>query len=160
MKQFFLACLCVFWLSTAGSAQDMAFRKTKVADAKGKQAPADLVFRQSKQCVEVSVAGHQIAEIPYSTIDKFSYEYTKQHRIKQGAVVMVASLGAGAVVMLTKSKSHFLTVEYRDGAAAKELVLRMDKSEYKTILDTVKAQTGKEVEFLADAGSKKKAPKT
>ena len=49
---------------------------------------------------------------------------------------MVGSLGVGAVVMLTKSKNHFLTVNYQDGAAAKELILRLDKSEYRDILAT------------------------
>jgi hypothetical protein len=49
------------------------------------------------------------------------------------------------VVMLTKSKSHFLTVEYHEGTASKELVLRLDKSEYRDILATAKEQTGKDV---------------
>jgi len=52
---------------------------------------------------------------------------------------MVASVGAGAIVMLTKSKSHFLTVDYHEGAASKELVLRLDKSEYRDILATAKS---------------------
>lgn len=58
---------------------------------------------------------------------------------------MVASLGAGAIVMLTKSKSHWLTFEYHEENAAKTLVLRMDKSDYKKILKVASAQTGKQV---------------
>lgn len=58
---------------------------------------------------------------------------------------MVASLGAGAVVMLTKSKSHWLTFEYHEGNANKSLVLQMDKSDYKKILKVASAQTGREI---------------
>jgi hypothetical protein len=95
--------------------------------------------------------------IPYDQLDKFSYEYTKKHRITQGAVVMVASLGAGAIVMLTRSKSHWLYIDFHDQNVPKSVVLRMDKNEYKKIFEAVKMHTGKEVEFLGDAGKSKKA---
>lgn len=68
---------------------------------------------------------------------------------------MIASLGAGAVVMLTKSKSHWLYADYKEQNVQKTLVLRMDKKEYKDILETVKSETGKEVAFLGDAKKKK-----
>ena len=94
--------------------------------------------------------------IPYEQLDKFSYEYTKKHRITQGAVVMVASVGAGAIVMLTKSKSHWLYIDFHEQNAPKTVVLRMDKNEYKKIFEAVKLHTGKEVEFIGDAKGKSK----
>ena len=103
----------------------------------------------------VRVADRDFVSIPYDKIDKLSYEYSKKHRITQGAIVMVASLGAGAVVMLTKSKSHWLYVDYRQESGAATLVLRMDKKNYKTILNTAKEQTGKQVAFLGDAKGNK-----
>jgi hypothetical protein len=94
--------------------------------------------------------------IPYDQLDKFSYEYTKEHRITQGAVVMIASVGAGAIVMLTKSKSHWLYIDFHEQNVPKTVVLRMDKKEYKDIFDAVKTHTRKEVEFLGDARGKSK----
>jgi hypothetical protein len=70
--------------------------------------------------------------------------------------VMVASLGAGAIVMLTKSKSHWLYIDYHEQNVPKTVVLRMDKHEYKNIIAAVTADTGKEVQFLGDAGAKTK----
>jgi hypothetical protein len=93
--------------------------------------------------------------VPYDQLDKFSYEYTKKHRITQGAVVMVASLGAGAIVMLTKSKSHWLYIDYHEQSVPKSVVLRMDKGDYKKIFNAVKTHTGKEIEFLGDAKKEK-----
>jgi hypothetical protein len=149
---------CILALSSIATCGDVAFRKSRLGDAKGKQPSADVIFSDSRKSMIVSVADHTIADIPYNGIDKLSYEYSTHHRIKQGAVVMVASLGAGAVVMLTKSKTHWLTVEYHADSAPKTLVLRMDKKEYKNILSTAKAQTGKDVAFLTDGGiGKRKA---
>jgi len=130
---------------------DIVFRKTKLADAKGKQADADLVFSGGARLMVLRVADRSIAEIPYGSIDKLTYDYSKHHLIKQGAVVMVASLGAGAVVMLTQSKDHWLTVDYHDGQVPNSITLKLDKTEYKEVLRLARDQTGKEIEFQKDA---------
>ena len=72
---------------------------------------------------------------------------------------MVASLGAGAIVMLTKSKSHWLYIDYHEQNVPKSVVLRMDKSDYKKIFEAVKTHTGKEVEMLGDAKEQSKKEK-
>ena len=69
---------------------------------------------------------------------------------------MVASLGAGAIVRLTKSKSHWLYIDYHEQSVPKSVVLRMDKNDYKKILEAVKTHTGKEVEMPGDAKDKSK----
>ena len=154
MKTLF-AVLLVLCAVNAAPGDDVAFRNVKVADAKGKQADASLLFNGGNKSMVVRVADRDFVSIPYDKIDKLSYEYSKKHRITQGAIVMVASLGAGAVVMLTKSKSHWLYVDYRQESGAATLVLRMDKKNYKTILNTAKEQTGKQVAFLGDAKGNK-----
>ena len=128
----------------------------KLADAKGKQADANLIFSDNSKKVIVRVADRDFVTIPYDQLDKVSYEYTKKHRVTQGAIVMVASLGAGAIVMLTKSKSHWLYIDYHEQNAPKIVVLRMDKHEYKNIIAAVTTHTGKEVQFLGDTGGKAK----
>ena len=138
-------------------AEEAAFRRVKLADAKGKQTDASLIFSDDFKNVTVQVANRDFVVVPYDQIDRVSYEYTKKHRITQGAIVMMASLGAGAIVMLTKSKSHWLYIDFHEQNAPKSVVLRMDKNEYKKIFDAVKTHTGKDVEFLGDARDKKKA---
>jgi len=144
------------WLTHAVTA-DVIYDKEKLSDAREHQVKCHLVFSENTKALIVTVAGRTVADIPYNTIDKFSYEFAKHHRIKQGAIVMVASLGAGAVVMLTKSKTHWLTVDYHEGQTAKELVLRMDKKDYKDIISTAQAQTGKSVEMVEGAVKHKKS---
>jgi hypothetical protein len=145
--------------TNAKPAEDKIFHGVKVTDAKGKQTDATLILSDANKAVVVRVADHDFVNVPYGQLDKFSYEYTKKHRVTQGAIVMVASLGVGAVVMLTKSKSHWLYIDFHEQSAPKSIVLRMDKNEYKTICEAVKTHTGKEVEFLKDAGNKPKKEK-
>ena len=141
------------------AAEETAFNGVKLADAKGRQADARLTFSDSAKNLVVRVADRDFVTVPYDQLDKFSYEYTKKHRITQGAVVMVASLGAGAIVMLTKSKSHWLYIDFHEQNVPKNIVLRMDKHEYQKIFEAVKTHTGKEVEFLGDAKEKSKKDK-
>jgi len=151
-----VAILAALALAFPGFADETVFRTVKLADAKGKQTDAALVFSDENKDVVVRVADRDIATIPYDKIDKFSYEYTKKHRITQGAIVMAASLGVGAIVMLTKSKSHWLYIDFHEQDAPKTIVLRMDKKDYQNIFSAVKTHTGKEVQFLSEGDSKAK----
>lgn len=158
MKKIICALVAVLVMGNLGFADQASFN-VKLADAKGKQADARLAFSDDSKNLSVHVADRDLVTVPYDQLDKFSYEYTKKHRITQGAVVMIASLGAGAIVMLTKSKSHWLYIDYHEQSIPKSVVLRMDKGDYKKIFEAVKAHTGKEVEMLGDANDKAKKEK-
>lgn len=155
MKKITGLMIATLLLSNVSFADETAFN-VKLADAKGKQADARIIFSDESKNIAVRVADHEFVTVPYDQLDKFSYEYTKKHRITQGAIVMVASLGAGAIVMLTKSKSHWLYIDYHEQNVPRSVVLRMDKSDYKKIFDAVKTHTGKDVEFVGDAKEKAK----
>lgn len=142
-------------LNNIGLAQETSFNTCKLADAKGKQADARLILSDSDKNLVIRVSDRDLAVIPYEKVDKFSYEFTKKHRVTQGAIVMIASLGAGAIVMLTKSKSHWLYIDYHEQNAPKSLVLRLDKSDYQKIIASLKTHTGKDVEMLGEEGKTK-----
>jgi hypothetical protein len=156
MKRIIALLLTALVLGNLSIAEETAFNRVKLADAKGKQTDARLIFSDNNKNVVIRLANRDFVTIPYEQLDKFSYEYTKKHRITQGAVIMVASLGAGAIVMLTKSKSHWLYIDFHEQSVPKSLVLRMDKNEYENIFEAVKTHTGKEVEFLGDANDRSK----
>jgi hypothetical protein len=156
MKRIISALLMIFAMSSLSFAQDTNFRGVKLADAKGKQVDAHLIFSDTNKDIVVRVADRDFLTIPYDQLDKFSYEYSKKHRVTEGAIVMIASLGAGAVVMLTESKSHWLYIDYHEQNVPKVVVLRMDKHEYKNIVAAVPTHTGKEVQDLGNVSAKKK----
>jgi hypothetical protein len=141
----FILTACIF-----SPGEDATFH-VRVPNLKGKQAKALLVFSDARKSLDIGGAKRNFATIDYGQIDRFSYEYTKEHRIKQGALLMPASATVGAIVMLTKSKSHWLEIDYHDADIPKSLVFRMDKHDYLCILDALKAHTGKDAEILGDA---------
>jgi hypothetical protein len=134
---------------TFGAAEETSFNRVAAPDSKGKLTKAVLTFSDEHKAVEVRPAKGTVVGIPYSDIDKFSYEYTKKHRINEGSI-LTAPVG-GAIFMFTKSKSHWLQIDYHEGAARKSYVVRMDKHEYIRILDAVKARTGKDAQVLGNA---------
>jgi hypothetical protein len=156
VKRTLAVFLTIFVAINLSRAEEATFHGVKLADAKGKQPHASLTLDDSGKSVVVRVAAQDLATIPYDHLDRFTYEYTKKHRITQGAIVMVASIGVGAIVMLTRSRSHRLEIDYNEQGIPKSLVLRMDKREYMGILDAVKAHTGKEVEIPGNANKSKK----
>ena len=140
--------------NSLGYADDQAFGNVRLADAKGKQAEAKLVFSDSTKSLVVRVSDHDLVSIPYGNLDKLSYEYTKKHRITTGAVVMIFSLGAGAVVMLTKSKSNWLYIDFHEQDAKKTVVLKLEKKDLQKIFDAARTHTGKEVIDLGNAAKR------
>jgi hypothetical protein len=156
MRRSFFAGAIILCAASVALGKEIIYNDLKLPDAKGNQTDAMLIFNDTTKAVVVKVVGEEIATIPYDKIDKLSYEYSKKHRVMQGAVIMVVSLGAGAVVMLTKSKSHWFYIDYHQEKGASTLVLRMDKKDYKNIMDTATAQTGKPVENLGNVKNNKR----
>lgn len=154
LARIVFGCLTALAVANVSFAEETNF-KVKLADAKGKQTDASMTLSDNSKNIVVRVADRDAATIPYDQLDKLSYEYTKKHRITQGAIVMVASLGAGAIVMLTKSKSHWLYIDFHEQNAPKSVVLRMDKGDYKNICASLKTHTGKEVEGMEPDKAKK-----
>jgi hypothetical protein len=132
----------------ASGAQDVAFNRSRFSSVKQpKEISVNLTLTNSTMLIKDKKGSALDEEIAYSKIDSMSYELAQRHRVAEGASVMVLSLGAGAIVMATKSKSHWLTVDYHETGATQEVVLRLDKSEYQGILDALESRTGKKIEM-------------
>jgi hypothetical protein len=135
-------------------AADESFSRVKVPDAKGKPVNAVLTFSDQTQAVEIRPTKVPGLSMPYNRIYKFSYEYTKRHRVGEGTL-MTAPLGIGALMMLTKGRSHWLQIDYDDPQNVRKFyVLRMDKRDYLRILEAVKAHTGKDADVLGNANKR------
>ena len=150
MRKIIPAFVLVILLIAQSFADETSFRGVRLPDLKGKQRKAVLTFSDNDKAVEVRPIKADPVTVPYAEIDKVSYEFTKRHRINEGTV-FTAPVGVGAVMMLTKSRSHWLEIDYHEQETPKALVLRMDRHEYLKILDAIKTHTGKEAEILGNA---------
>jgi hypothetical protein len=134
-------------------AEETTFNRIRVPDAKGREFKGILIFSDDDKAVEVRPRKGNPVSIPYAEIDKFTYEFTKRHRVNDETVI-TAPIGIGAVAMLTKSRIHWLQISYHENELPKEYVIRMDKKNYIRILDAVKAHTGKDPEILGNANKR------
>ncbi len=156
MRRIVSLAIAALLATSVASAGDVSFNRIHVADRKGNQVKAVLTFSDQNKAVEVHSDKGIGINIPYGQIDKFSYEYTKRHRITEDTLA-TAPVGIGAIAMLTKSRSHWLEIVYNDqDVVRRTYVLRMDKHNYLRILDAVKTHTGKDAEVLGNADKRGK----
>ena len=146
--------LLSLWFLASASAEETSFHRIQVPNAKGNAVKAALTFSDQNKAIQIQPAKGASISIPYDVIDKFSYEYTKKHRVNDETIA-TAPLGIGAIAMVTKSRFHWLQIDYHQGDVPREYVLRMDKHEYIQILDAIKAHTGKDAEILGNADKRR-----
>lgn len=155
MKRIVIVAVTVlFALASLGYSEDLPFVKCRIADAKGTQTKAALSFRESTSDIDIWVPGHDSSAIliPYATVDKVSYEYTQKHRITTGAIMaLVTPFGSGALLMLTKSKSNWLYIDYHTQDEKKTIVLKLGQHDLSRVFADFKTRTGKEVVDLGKA---------
>ena len=85
------------------------------------------------------------AAIPYDAVTGLSYSRSAHPRAKSGIALGVVSLGIGLLVgFLAKGKKHWFTIEFEGVADHPENYhyLRLDKGNYRRILQAVEAATG------------------
>lgn len=154
-KNVLRSLVVVLCLVAGGYADDISFQRIRVPDAKGRQVKATLRFSDRNKAIEIRPVKGDAVTIPYNEIDRCAYEYTKRHAITARNIA-TAPLGIGAVRMITKSKSHWLQIDYTEQNIRKTYVLRMDKHNYLRILNAVQTHTGKDPEVLGNANKRKK----
>lgn len=150
VKKIPSALLFVLISVSLGHSEEASFNSVKIPESNGKQTKAVLTFSDARKAIEVHPVKGSAVTIPYSQIYKCSYEFTKKRRVSEGSIAM-APLGVGAVMMLTKSKSHWLEIEYRADSVTNTFLLRMDKRDYVHILEALKTHTGIDAEVLGNA---------
>ena len=83
MKRAIAVLLTLLATLNLSLAEETAFRGVKLADAKGKQADASLIFSDNNKNVLVRVADRDFVAIPYDQLDKFSYETASRNAFQQ-----------------------------------------------------------------------------
>jgi hypothetical protein len=156
VKSIFCAFL-ILALANLTFAEETTFSNVKVPHRTGRQTKAVLTFSDSQKAILVRPVKGDPLTVPYSELDKCSYQFSRKHRVTLGFIVL--AIGAdpfGFLVMLSTSKLHWLEVDYHEQDARRNFVLRMDKHNYPQILDAMKAHTGIEPEVLGNVDKRSK----
>jgi hypothetical protein len=156
VKKSSLCIVILLFGVTLSLADETSFLTIRIPHSRGKQIKATLTFSDNDKAVEVHPSNGAAVRIPYSQIDKCSYEFTKKHRVSEGTIALAATTGVGAVVLFTRGKSHWLEIDYHDQQRRKAILLQMDKHDYIHVLDALKAHTGIDAEVLGNADKRRK----
>jgi hypothetical protein len=87
--------------------------------------------------------GKDLAIVPASSITEVSYGQDEHRRVGSAVAVGVFTLGAGALMALSKSKKHFVGITWADGDKKGGLAMQCDKKEYRGILAGLEGVSGK-----------------
>lgn len=85
----------------------------------------------------------ELATVPATAVTEISYGEDVHRRVGSAIAVGVFSLGAGALLALSKSKKHYVGLTWADGDRKGGLAMQCDKSDYRGILVALEGVTGK-----------------
>jgi hypothetical protein len=109
-------------------------------DSKARPIKGSLIFDPKGSQVGFFSEGSNRIDIPYSNITTLLYERTSKPRYALGLLVAWP-------LLFTKSKKHYLTVQYKSAEGQGQYALfQLDKENYQRVLATAESQTGKKVE--------------
>lgn len=109
------------------------------------QAKAGTAMRMSVEAKDIHFFkdNKEIAVVPASAITEISYGQDVHRRVGSAVALGVFTLGAGALLALSKSKKHFVGLTWANGDVKGGLAMQCDKNEYRGILAGLEGVTGK-----------------
>jgi hypothetical protein len=131
----------VWWALAAGAAPPggrVQYLGGTMADIPAK-ADGRLILTDPDSLV-ISCKGKTL-RIPYDRVNTLEYGQRVNRRYIEAIVI-------SPVLLLAKSRKHFLTIGFQDGEGAQQsLVFRLEKDDVRTVLASLEARTGRKVEY-------------
>jgi hypothetical protein len=93
--------------------------------------------------VKDSKAEGEVVVIPAAAVTELSYGQDVHRRVGAAIGLAVISLGIGALMLLAKSKKHYIGITWADGEKKGGIAFQADKSDYRGLLAGVEGITGK-----------------
>lgn len=85
----------------------------------------------------------EIAVIPVTAVTEISYGQDVHRRVGAAVGLAFVSFGIGALMVLAKSKKHFVGLTWDDGGKKGGLAFQADKNDYRGLLAGLEGVTGK-----------------
>jgi hypothetical protein len=93
--------------------------------------------------IRVAQKTEVLATIPASAVTEISYGQDVHRRVGTAIGLAVISFGIGAMMLLSKSKKHFVGITWVDGDKKGGFVVQCDKNDYRGVLLGLEGVTGK-----------------
>jgi hypothetical protein len=142
MKSLLAAVLCVLIPATAfadSGSYKVSYDGGSIVEKTG---AAVYLYIDSNQ-IRLTRKNDVLATIPASAITEISYGQDVHRRVGAAIGLAVVSLGIGALMLLSKSKKHYVGITWVDGDKKGGFVMQCDKSDYRGVLLGLEGVTGK-----------------
>lgn len=146
MKSIIASALCVSMLSVLmfGADAQNGYKVTYDGGSLGDvKAGSGMKLVVSGSAITFVKDKQQLVSIPPSAVTEISYGQDVHRRVGTAVAVGVFTLGAGALVALSKSKKHYVGLTWADGDKKGGLAIQCDKNDYRGILAALEGVTGK-----------------
>ena len=143
MRRILALLLCVLFPMSAFAGENgykIIYDGGSIPDAK---AGTDMRLLIDGSNIRLKKGDTEIVVIPASAVTEISYGQDVHRRVGAAIGIGVFTLGIGALMLLAKSKKHFVGLTWDDGGKKGGLALQADKSDYRGLLAGLEGITSK-----------------
>lgn len=143
MKRILAYTLCILFPVSAFAGDNsykIMYDGGSIPDAK---AGTDMKLVIDGSNIRLNKGKTEVAVIPVTSITEISYGQDVHRRVGAAIGIGVFTLGLGALMLLSKSKKHFVGLTWDDGGKKGGCAFQADKSDYRGLLAGLEGVTGK-----------------
>ena len=142
MKHFIATVLCVLLPLTAFGSES-GYKVVYDGGSVTEKAGTSLYLYIGPTQIRLVKKEEVLATIPVASVTEVSYGQDVHRRVGAAIGLAVVSLGIGALMLLSKSKKHFVGITWVDGDKKGGFAMQCDKNDYRGILLGLEGVTGK-----------------
>jgi hypothetical protein len=143
MKKTLALFLCILFPISAIAGENgykVVYDGGSVQDAK---AGTDMRLVLDGSNIRIMKGDTQVTVIPAASVTEISYGQDVHRRVGAAVGLAFVSFGIGALMVLAKSKKHFIGLTWDDNGKKGGLALQADKNDYRGLLAGLEGVTGK-----------------
>ena len=144
MKNLIAFLLCLLVPSTVFAAEANAYKVIYDGGSlQNVKASTDVQLVIDPDKVRILHGKDELASIPAAAITEISYGQDVHRRVGAAIGLAFVSLGIGALMLLAKSKKHYIGLTWADGDKKGGIAMQCDKNDYRGELLALEGITGK-----------------
>jgi hypothetical protein len=144
MKSCIALFLCLLLPSTVLASDNNAYKVMYDGGSlQNAKAGTDVQLVIDPDKVRIVRGKEELASIPAAAITEISYGQDVHRRVGAAIGLAVISLGVGALMLLAKSKKHYIGITWVDGDKKGGIAMQCDKNDYRGELAGLEGITGK-----------------
>jgi len=144
MKQFVALLLSLIVPVALFAAEDTGYKVTYDGGSlQGAKAGVGMKLYIDGNQIRIVRDKETLVTIPATAVTEISYGQDVHRRVGAAIGLAVVSLGIGALMLLSKSKKHFVGLTWDDAGKKGGVAFQADKSDYRGLIAGIEGITGK-----------------